>query len=158
MSRPHKSRFELEDDAVTGINVTPLVDVCLVLVIIFMVATPMMSQPAFDVQLPIAKTKEGKEEDKVTIAMSAEGRLAIDATEYKSLDALKRGLVYAIRNTDSALVVIRSDKEARHGLLTEVMATAKSAGAKSLTIATEQYREGVPHPDAVRGRPTGQAK
>jgi len=71
MSRPHKSRFELEDDAVTGINVTPLVDVCLVLVIIFMVATPMMSQPAFDVQLPIAKTKEGKEEDKVTIAMSA---------------------------------------------------------------------------------------
>ena len=60
--RRRRSRFELEDDAVVGINVTPLVDVCLVLVIIFMVATPMMSQPAFEVALPVAKTKEGQEE------------------------------------------------------------------------------------------------
>jgi len=140
MSRRRRHGFELEDDAVVGINVTPLVDVCLVLVIIFMVATPMMSQPAFEVDLPMAKTKEGKEEDKVSIAMSSDGRLAINAKEFKTLDALKKGLVYAIRETDSALVVINADKEALHGRLTEVMAIAKASGAKSLTIATEQAK------------------
>jgi biopolymer transport protein TolR len=139
MSRK-RSHYELEDDAVTGINVTPLVDVCLVLVIIFMVATPMMSQPAFDVELPVAKTKEGKEEDKVTISMSADGRLAVDSLEVKKPEELKKRLVYALRQIDSALVVIKADKEALHGRLTEVMAIAKEAGAKSLTVATEQAK------------------
>ena len=139
MSR-RKHRFQFEDDAVVGINVTPLVDVCLVLVIIFMVATPMMSQPAFDVNLPKAQTKEGKEEDKVTISMSADGRLAIDSNEMKDLKELKKKLKIAILDTDSAVVVIKADKDALHGDLTDVMAVAKAAGAKVLTVATEQVK------------------
>lgn len=135
-----KNRFELDDDAVTGINVTPLVDVCLVLVIIFMVTTPLLTQPAFDVSLPVAQTKEGKEEDKVTLSLSAEGRLAIDSQEYKSMVKLERDLKRAIFETDSALVVIRADKDATHGKLTELMGLAKKAGAKTLTIATEHKR------------------
>ncbi|MEE8424365.1 MAG: biopolymer transporter ExbD [Elusimicrobiota bacterium] len=133
-------RYELEDDAVTGINVTPLVDVCLVLVIIFMVATPLLSQPAFDVDLPAASTKEGQEEDKVTISLGAGGRMALDSQEYKKIDDLAKVLPRAIARTESGLVVIRADKEALHGLLTEVMARAKFAGARSITIATEQKK------------------
>lgn len=130
--------FELEDDAVTGINVTPLVDVCLVLVIIFMVTTPLLSQPAFDVALPAAKTEEGREEEKVTVSLSADGRFAIDAREYKTLGAMKGPLVSAIGRSETGLVVLRADKDATHGILTEVMALAKDAGAKSIRIATDQ--------------------
>ncbi|HBL17856.1 MAG TPA: protein TolR [Elusimicrobia bacterium] len=141
MSKKGVARFQLEDDQVVGINVTPLVDVCLVLVIIFMVATPMLTQPAFDVKLPVAQTKEGKEEDKVTISLSADGRMAIDAQEFKTPEELKRALGLAIARTESALVIIRADKEATHGKLTELMGRAKEAGARTLTIATEQTKK-----------------
>lgn len=134
------TRFQLEDDSVTGINVTPLVDVCLVLVIIFMVATPLLSRPAFDVSLPVAKTKEGEEQDKVTLSLSADGRLAVDSTEFKTPEELQAGLKRAIAGTESGLVVIRADREALHGRLTDLMARAKAAGARSLTVATEQRR------------------
>ncbi|MBI3299033.1 MAG: biopolymer transporter ExbD [Elusimicrobia bacterium] len=134
------SRFQFDDDSVTGINVTPLVDVCLVLVIIFMVATPLLSRPAFEVSLPVAKTKEGEEQDKVTLSLSADGRLAVDSAEYLSVDEAQTALKRAIANTESGLVVIRADREALHGRLTDLMARAKAAGAKSLTVATEQKR------------------
>lgn len=134
------SRFQLEDDAVTGINVTPLVDVCLVLVIIFMVATPLLSRPAFDVALPVAKTKEGEEQDKVTLSLSADGRLAVDAAEFKTVEEAQAALRHAIAGTESGLVVIRADREALHGRLTDLMGRAKAAGARSLTVATEQKR------------------
>ena len=135
-----RSHFELEDDSVTGINVTPLVDVCLVLVIIFMVTTPMLTDPAFDVDLPIAKTKEGKEQDKVSLSLSADGRMAVDSKECKTLEELTKTLKLAIYQTDSKLVLIRADKDALHGQMTELMSRAKAAGARSLTIATEQKK------------------
>jgi len=140
MSKRRVPRFELEDDAVTGINVTPLVDVCLVLVIIFMVATPMLSQPAFDVKLPQAKTKEGEEQDKVTLSLAADGRVAIDSQEFTDMAAMQRSLKAALGGSESGLVVIRADREATHGRLTDLMSRAKAAGARSLTVATEQKK------------------
>lgn len=141
MSKRRVPRFELEDDAVTGINVTPLVDVCLVLVIIFMVATPMLSQPAFDVKLPQAKTKEGEEQDKVTLSLAADGRVAIDSQEFLDMAAMQKALKVSLAGSESGLVVIRADREATHGRLTDLMSRAKAAGARSLTVATEQKKQ-----------------
>ena len=141
MSKRRVPRFELEDDAVTGINVTPLVDVCLVLVIIFMVATPMLSQPAFDVKLPQAKTKEGEEQDKVTLSLAADGRVAIDSQEFLDMTAMQKALKVSLAGSESGLVVIRADREATHGRLTDLMSRAKAAGARSLTVATEQKKQ-----------------
>lgn len=61
--------FKTDDDTdlVTGINVTPLVDVCLVLVIIFMVTAPLLSEPVFKVSLPQARTQEGEEKEKIVV-------------------------------------------------------------------------------------------
>ncbi len=132
--------YELEDDMVTGINITPLVDVCLVLVIIFLVATPLLSQPAFEVNLPEAdaKSAEGREEDKVAVSIGADGRLAIAGKEYRTLRRMKRPLSIAIADSEEGLVVISADRDALHGMLTSVMALAKAAGAKSIRIATEK--------------------
>jgi len=132
--------LEMEEDMVTGINVTPLVDVCLVLVIIFMVTTPLLSRPVFDVRLPSAKTQEGEEKDKITVSLGADGRMAVDAQECPTLEALNRALVSALAASESRLVVVRADRDATHGRLAQVMARAKDAGARSLTIATEQKR------------------
>ncbi len=129
-----------DDDIVSGINVTPLVDVCLVLVIIFMVTAPLMSDPIIKVELPKATTREGEERDKVTVTLGKDGRLALDQKEYSSLDALEVDLKYRLLMSESKLVILRADQEALHGKLTDLMGRAKEAGAAGLTIATEARR------------------
>lgn len=127
-----------DDDIVSGINVTPLVDVCLVLVIIFMVTAPLMSEPLIKVSLPQANAlKNDKEQDKITITLSKEGRLALDEKEFKSLKEMEDDLKVKLAGSESKLVILRADQEATHGKLTDLMAAAKDAGAASLTIATE---------------------
>jgi biopolymer transport protein ExbD len=129
-----------EEDAITGINVTPLVDVCLVLVIIFMVTAPLMSDPVIKVQLPKAHTKQGDEQDKITLTLSKEGHYALDQKEFGSLKDMEDELKVKLADSDSKLVILRADEDAMHGKLTELMSFAKEAGAQSLTIATEQKR------------------
>jgi len=132
--------FQEDDDIVSGINVTPLVDVCLVLVIIFMVTAPLMSEPVIKVELPKAHTKEGEEKDKITITLGKDGRLALDYKEYATYDALEPDLKMKLALSDSKIVILKADENALHGRLVELMAKSKEAGAQSLTIATERKK------------------
>jgi biopolymer transport protein ExbD len=129
-----------DDDIVSGINVTPLVDVCLVLVIIFMVTAPMLSEPVIKVDLPRAHTKEGEEKDKITITLGKDGRIALDYKEYKTYEAMEPDLKDKLANSESKLIILKADQDALHGKLVELMAKAKDAGAQSLTIATERKK------------------
>lgn len=126
------------DDPITDINITPLVDVCLVLVIIFMVTAPMFSEPPIKIDLPVANTQEGEEADKLTITLSKEGEYAIDTRKFTDPKLLGEALKEALAQKESKVVILRADKDALHGQLTDLMARAKDAGAQSLTIATEQ--------------------
>src|SRR6476659_6646273 len=65
-----------EDDVISGINVTPLVDVVLVLLIIFMITAPVLYQSAIKVQLPKAKTGEQSNKSPLSFSISKEGSLA----------------------------------------------------------------------------------
>ncbi|MBI5239168.1 MAG: biopolymer transporter ExbD [Elusimicrobia bacterium] len=132
--------FADEDDIVSGINVTPLVDVCLVLVIIFMVTAPMLSEPVIKVELPRAHTKEGEEKEKITITLGKDGRMALDYKEFKTYEAMEADLKDKLLMSESKLVILKADQDARHGKLVELMAHAKDAGAQSLTIATERKK------------------
>ena len=132
--------FMDDDEIMSGINVAPLVDVCLVLVIIFMVTAPLLSDPAIKVTLPKAHTKEGEERDKITITLSPEGRLALDHKEYASFEAMEPDLKVLLAMSESKLVILKADENAQHGRMVDLMAKAKDAGAQSLTIATEQKK------------------
>ncbi|MDE2492195.1 MAG: biopolymer transporter ExbD [Elusimicrobia bacterium] len=129
-----------DDGPIVNINITPLVDVCLVLVIIFMVTAPMFSEPALKVDLPKAHTREGEEKDKVTLTLSKDGRYAVDYEKFSDMDKLEAALKLKLAESQSKLVVLRADKDADYGPLTELMARAKDAGALSMTIATEQEK------------------
>ncbi|MDP3541345.1 MAG: biopolymer transporter ExbD [Elusimicrobiota bacterium] len=126
------------DDPITDINITPLVDVCLVLVIIFMVTAPMFSEPPIKIDLPVANTREGEEADKLTITLSKDGEYAIDTRKFTDPKLLGDALREALAQKESKVVILRADKDALHGQLTDLMSRAKDAGAQSLTIATEQ--------------------
>lgn len=129
-----------DEAPITDINITPLVDVCLVLVIIFMVTAPMMSDPAIKVDLPKAHTQEGEERDKITLTLSKTGEYALDYEKFSDPKKLEETLRQKLLMSDSKLVILRADKDALHGQLTDLMARAKDAGALSMTIATEQQK------------------
>lgn len=126
------------DDAINDINITPLVDVCLVLVIIFMVTAPMFSEPAIKVDLPQANTQEGEERDKIILTLSKDGHYAVDQFKFEDVKLAQAKLREKLAASESKLVILRADREAYHGQLTDLMARAKDAGALSMTIATER--------------------
>lgn len=134
-------KTENNEELMTGINVAPLVDVCLVLVIIFMVTAPLLSEPAIKVNLPIAKTQEGEEKDKITITIAPEARYAVNEQIFTDEPAFMAGIDKALKASEARMVVIKADAEAPYGILTDAMARAKEAGATNITIATEQKKK-----------------
>jgi biopolymer transport protein ExbD len=134
-------KTENNEELMTGINVAPLVDVCLVLVIIFMVTAPLLSDPALKVNLPKAKTQEGEEKDKVTLTISAGPKYAVDAKIFTDEPAFLAGIDRTLKEGAARLVVIKADADASYGVLTDAMQRAKEAGASSITIATEQKKK-----------------
>lgn len=129
-----------DESPITDINITPLVDVCLVLVIIFMVTAPMMSDPAIKVNLPSAHVDKAQEQDKITLTLGKDGDIALDYEKFSDVKSLEPKLKQKLAESDSKLVILRADKDALHGQLTDLMARAKDAGALSMTIATEQAK------------------
>lgn len=136
-----KFRTENDDTMMTGINVAPLVDVCLVLVIIFMVTAPLLSEPALKVNLPQAKTQEGEEKDKVVVTISAGAKYAVNEKLFTDQAEFLAGVDQALKEGVARLVVIKADAEAPYGILTDTMQRAKEAGATGITIATEQKKK-----------------
>lgn len=128
-----------EDENISGVNVTPLVDVSLVLVIIFMVTTPLLTQPLLKIILPKAHTLEGEEKENVTITISKEGCLAVNEKKVGKEDILEYLKEKIIKNRDK-FVIIRADQDATYEDMMFAMEIAKEAGAKKLTIATEQKK------------------
>jgi biopolymer transport protein ExbD len=127
------------DEPITEINVTPLVDVSLVLVIIFMVTAPLFSQPVMDVKLPIAITDEGKESENVTITINPDDKIAVNAKEVTE-DELKGELKLKIAESKDKVVIIRADKMTDHGIVIKVLDEAKELGARTLLFATEHKK------------------
>ncbi|MEE8424656.1 MAG: biopolymer transporter ExbD [Elusimicrobiota bacterium] len=124
-------------DPIVGINITPLVDVCLVLVIIFMVAAPMFTQPSLDVDLPKAHTDEGKETDNITITITADNKWALNETEM-SPQRMPGPLQAKIEESRDKYIIIRADKETPYAYAIQALKMAKAAGGEVFAIATEQ--------------------
>lgn len=125
-----------KDDIVTGINVTPLVDVGLVLVIIFMVTAPLFEQPVLQVNLPKTTTKEGEEEENITLTITPDGKMAVNQDEVTQ-DTLASVLKKKLAKSENKRVILRADAQSAHGDLLFAMKIAKDLGAKSMSIATE---------------------
>ncbi len=117
--------------ALSEINVTPLVDVMLVLLIIFMVTAPLLQQ-GIDVNLPQAKGKEMAPAERVVITVKKDGKIYVDkkqtaVTQLKSMFTPK---------TDRD-VFLKADKDVPYGLVVEVMGELREVGIERLGMITE---------------------
>ena len=122
------------------INVTPFVDVMLVLLIIFMVTAPMMMQ-GVDVNLPHTKTQPiASEEERLVISIT--GKREIYLNEYKiSLDTLQRKLQTIYQNRPDRAVFLRADETLPYGFVMEVMAAVRQSGMTRIGMVTEPLVE-----------------
>ncbi len=127
------------DEPITDINVTPLVDICLVLVIIFMVTVPiMMVTSPLKVELPMAKTIEAREDQNITVAINPDDRIAVDERE-GTLEELPELLRSAMETKGyDKMVIIRADKQVYHGRVLAIMDLVKKMGGSRISLATVQ--------------------
>lgn len=123
------------DQFMSDINVTPFVDVMLVLLIIFMVTAPMMVQ-GVDVDLPEATSKALKgTEERLIISVDSERKVFINEQKV-SVEFLTRKLGAILENFDRKNVYLKADKRVPYGIVVNVISKIKSAGVDSLGMIT----------------------
>jgi biopolymer transport protein TolR len=132
MSLPSRSP---DRRVLSEINVTPMVDVMLVLLVIFMVTAPML-QRGTDVQLPQAQHSEVKEQERLTLTLARDGRIYLNGEEVPRA-ALRDRLIAATRGRERT-VQFRGDARVPYGLVIEVMDTLRDAGIENVGMITER--------------------
>ncbi|KYF77167.1 ExbD/TolR family protein [Sorangium sp. So ce1389] len=122
------------------INVTPLVDVVLVLLIIFMVVTPML-QRGKDVKLPQAAKvdEEKKEVDPLILSITLEKTVWVESDQYDDAGLAER-LTREFAAQPGRKVLVKGDQRLTFGDVRKVMETARKAGAKSVSLAVEELK------------------
>jgi biopolymer transport protein ExbD/biopolymer transport protein TolR len=127
----------------SNINVTPMVDVMLVLLIIFMVITPMLNNKV-NVDLPVANAavimENANKEDAVTIAVTRDGRAYLGADPV-SLDQLSAKIVDKLTNKTDKEVYLRADVRANYGKVMDVVDQIRAAGVSNLGLLTEKKEQ-----------------
>jgi len=124
------------DRLMADINVTPLVDVMLVLLIIFMVTAPMMMQ-GVDISLPQTTSQPLRTTQKhLIISIDANGKVFINDFQVTP-DFLKEKLARILAGRSDRQVYLRADKNIPYGLVARVMAQIQAAGITNLGMVTE---------------------
>jgi biopolymer transport protein TolR len=137
-----RGRAVRSSEIITKVNVTPIIDVALVLVIILLVTAPLMSVADLPVDLPAAHTRESEDERNISVTRTAAGELAVDerrVTEAGLGAALRERL--ARPGDQNVLVVLRADTSLPYSDVRRLLAQTRAAGAKRIAVATRQQTE-----------------
>ena len=127
-----------EENIVAEINMTPLIDIMLVLLIIFMVTSSAALESGLDIVLPKTQiTNEKKQDEILIITLDKDGKVALQGKVVTDAE-LPEKLVSALKELKTDSVILEGDTKAFLGKAVEIMDLAKSAGAKNFSIAAEE--------------------
>ncbi len=138
----------------SNINVTPMVDVMLVLLIIFMVITPMLQK---GVSVDLAKTNnpqampDADKEDALLVAITRDGKIFFGSDQVSGADQLTRLVKDRLVNRTDKRVFIKADARAKYGSVVDMVDNVRAAGVDDLGLLTEQRKTPAPP-----GAPVGQ--
>ncbi len=124
-----------DEDPITAINVTPLVDVCLVLVIIFMAVAPMAVTLGIKVLETRRSNAEGKAsvDENVNIRITQDGAITVNGTRTDGV-TFRGVLSTALVSSKDKMVIVTADATNKVGLVVEVLDASKQAGALKLAV------------------------
>jgi len=117
-------------------NIVPFTDVVLVLLIIFMVTTPLIMQAGIPVKLPKTRTVSDVSEAGLIITLSKNDKIYFNDVEINK-NHLENSMKNRLLNNPNLLVIIKADTHTYHGNVVEILDMAKILGVKRLAIATE---------------------
>jgi biopolymer transport protein ExbD len=128
--------------AITGINVTPLVDVTFVLLIVFMVTAKVIVSQAIPMPLPRASTPSAVQTT-LAVVVSAEGKLTLDGAPMADGGALARAIKARVGDAASAAdahAVIAADQSAKHGAVIGAVDALRTAGVTKIAFAVDRKK------------------
>lgn len=117
------------------LDVTPMADMVFLLLIFFMLSSAFLIEPGIKLNLPKTKTAEIQAEQKLIISIKDTGEIFLNDREV-TLENLERELRVILLSQKEKLVIIRADKDTKHGIVIKVLDKAKLAGCEKLAIAT----------------------
>jgi biopolymer transport protein ExbD len=121
------------DGSITGINVTPLVDVTLVILIIMMATAPMIARRAMKLDLPKAAQHEKAATDALPIAFDAKRALTLSGRAV-TLEQLKRALALAVGANGNQAVTVAADRSLPYGDVAELLDAIRAAGVRKVGL------------------------
>ena len=129
---------DVDEDAITGINVTPLVDITLVLLIIFMVTARFISEPSLGVNLPKASASASteKEDHRVYLTLNTQKQIFLNnkpVTEQELPGKIRE----LLKEKPDLALVLRADKDVSHGDVMRVLDAVREQGVTTFGIAVE---------------------
>lgn len=123
--------------AISGINISPVINVALVLVLVLLMTAPILDIPNIPVNLPEAVTEEAKTRN-ITVSIASDGRLSINS-EIVTINELAPKLRRMLKKDRGVVVIIRADKDCMYGDVENILRIIKNqARAKKVAIATKQ--------------------
>jgi biopolymer transport protein TolR len=128
------------EDVIADINITPFTDVVLVLLIIFMIATPLIVGGGIKVEPPKAETAKPEEEKFVAVSIDAKGDVFLDG-KYISIDGLYR-VLQADAQQRGMMVKINGDKRIKYEVVLKVLDATRKAGVLRYLLVAEKTGSG----------------
>jgi len=125
------------DEAIADINVVPLVDIILVVLIIFMVTAPMIMKPSINVNLPKAASGEQTVPSSLSISIAATGNMMLNGQSTDEANIQTKAQQEVGKNPDIQ-AVISADKDVPHGTVVRIIDIVKTAGVKKFAISIEK--------------------
>lgn len=130
-------KVDQQDEIMSEINVVPLVDVILVVLIIFMVTAPMIMKPSINVNLPKAASGEATTPSKLNITIGSDGKLNLDGQMVEDTQVQAKAQEEVQKNPDIQ-AIIAADKDVPHGRVVSVLDIVKGAGVKKFAISIDR--------------------
>ncbi len=132
-----------DDEGITDINVTPLVDIMLVLLIIFMLTSEVVSKkvkkPTIDIDLPTAASGEDKPGEPLSVVINKDGELFLNGKEIKEVDLrAKVKATVALKGKGKTEAVLSADKRLAHGAVVRLIDTLRVLGVENVAINTKE--------------------
>lgn len=130
-------KIDSDDDVLAEINVVPLVDIILVVLIIFMVTAPMIMKPSINVNLPKAASGDATIPTKLNITITNDGKLNLDGKTVEDSEVQSAALTEVQKNPEIQ-AIIAADKDVPHGRVVAVLDLVKTAGVKKFAISIDK--------------------
>lgn len=125
------------NEEIADINVVPLVDIVLVVLIIFMVTAPMFMKPTINVNLPKAASGDKTAPSKLNIALTADGRINLNGS-FVNEEAVRAKAAEEAAQNPEVQAIISADKDVPHGKVINLLDIVKTAGVKKFAISIEK--------------------